>query len=212
MPPRAKSLSISTDNPFSASRLRPGALEFLFRQGESLEACLARLEQNGGWGQIRRPHGSGKSTLLCALLSRLACTNRHVEHMTLHTFQSRLPVSREEIHSWTSDTQLAIDGFEQLSWWARWRVQRLCRRCGCGLLVTAHQDVGLPDVYVTEPTLELAQRVAARLMEGWPTLIGPQDVERCFLERRGDLRETFFTLYDVFLERSASHPRSDTAP
>jgi hypothetical protein len=188
----------STDNPFSAGRLRPGTVEFVFGEGESLAECLARLERHAGWGQIRGPHGSGKSTLLCELIPRLIASGRRPVHFTLHDGQRRLPVSRPELETWNEQTQVVIDGFEQLSLWSRWRVKRLCRRRGCGLLITTHRDLGFPDVLVTAPTVELAHRVAARLLEGWPALVGPDDVEQSFAQHRGDLREMFFALYDLY--------------
>jgi hypothetical protein len=191
----------NTDNPFSASRLRPGAVEFLFGAGESLEDCFSRLEQNAWRGQIRGPHGSGKTTLLVALLAPLSAAGRSVEHFTLHNLQRRLPVSRARLLSLPPNTQLVIDGYEQLPFWRRWRLERVCRRRGLGLLVTTHRDLGLPEIFATHPTPELARRVAARLLEGWPGVILPEEVDRCFAEHEGDLRETFFALYDLFESR-----------
>jgi hypothetical protein len=192
----------STDNPFSGSRIRPGAVEFLFGEGDSLADCLTRLTQYGGWGQIRGPHGSGKSTLLCALIPHLESSGRRVALFTLHDGQRRLPVSRAEMDAWDETTQVIIDGFEQLSWLSRWRIKRLCHRRGCGLLITTHRDMGFPEIFVTTPTAELAQRVAARLLDGWPLLIQPEDMERSFAEHNGDLRETFFALYDLYESRN----------
>ena len=53
-----------------------------------------------------------------------------------------------------------IDGYEQLSRWNRFCLQRRCKRWGHGLLVTAHSDVGLPELYRTGVTVETAVRVA----------------------------------------------------
>ena len=58
-------------NPFSAHRLRPGALPCLFSSGQSAESLLERLRAAGGRGQIVGPHGSGKSTLLAAPLAAI---------------------------------------------------------------------------------------------------------------------------------------------
>ncbi len=201
----------STDNPFSSSRIRPGAVEFLFGPGESLDDCLSLLEQKSWWGQVRGPHGSGKSTLLAALLPRLEKAGRRVKSFTLRQGQRRLPITGPASLARDTRTQVVIDGWEQLSWWSRWRLSRLCRQRGWGLLATTHCDLGLPDVYVTRPTAELAQRIAAQLLEGWPDVISSQDVERCFAARPGDLRETLFTLYDVFEERR-KWPLIDASP
>jgi hypothetical protein len=178
-------------------------VEFLFDEGTSLADCLARLQQNKGWGQIRGPHGSGKSTLVCDLIPHLEEQGRRVALFTLHDGERRLPASRKQLKTWDPRTQVVIDGFEQLSRFSRWRLKRVCRRQGCGLLITAHGDFGFPDIQVTTTTVERAQRVAARLLHGWPPLVGPEDIERSFAAHEGDLREAFFALYDVYERRKS---------
>jgi hypothetical protein len=195
------SLNRTTDNPFSAQRIRPGAIDFLFGEGESLAQCLARLAEHGGWGQIRGPHGSGKSTLLAELTARLKDAPRRIEAFTLHDGERRLPATPGQMRSWDERVQVAIDGFEQLSFVNRWRVKRLCRRQGCGLLATTHRDLGLPDIYVTRPAPEVARRVAQRLLEGWPDLVTEDDINHAFTSAGGDIRETLFALYDLYEER-----------
>lgn len=195
------SLSRTTDNPFSGQRVRPGSIDFLFDEGDSLAQCLARLNEHGGWGQIRGPHGSGKSTLLGELTARLKDAPRRVEAFTLHDGERRLPATSGQMRSWDERVQVVIDGFEQLSFLNRWRVRRLCRRQGCGLLATTHRDLGLPDIYVTRPAPEVARRVARRLLEGWPDLITEEDINRAFTRAAGDIRETLFALYDLYEER-----------
>ncbi len=195
---------LSTDNPFSGGRIRPGTLEFLFEPEDSVQSCLQRLAQFGGWGQIRGPHGSGKSTLLHALAPRLHEAGMPIQHFTLRDGQRRLPISREHWRTFEAPLLVTIDGYEQLAWWERWRLKRRLRRRGCGLLVTTHRDMGLPDVYVTRPTVELARQVAEKLQAGWPTLIAPADVDLRFQQHRGDLRETMFALYDLYEQRRAA--------
>ncbi|MBW3599505.1 MAG: hypothetical protein KY475_19810 [Planctomycetes bacterium] len=194
----------ATDNPFSAQRLSPGAIGFIFGQGESIEDCLRRLDAGGGWGQIRGPHGSGKSTLLHELMRRLRERPRRVERFTLHGGERRLPVSGVAMRSWGEGVQVAIDGFEQLSAIRRWRLKRLCRRQRCGLLVTTHRDLGLPDIFVTRPTPEIGRRIAARLQHGWRQQVEAQEVDRLFHAHGGDLREVLFALYDLFEARQAA--------
>jgi hypothetical protein len=117
-----------------------------------------------------------------------------------------LPVAcwRDSIASWNASTQIVVDGCEQLGWlqrtWLKWN----CRRRGTGLLVTAHRDSGLPPLWTARTSVELAQRVVARLLgqgdAGW--LRGEQ-VERLFAEHRGNVRELLFALYDLYEQRNA---------
>jgi energy-coupling factor transporter ATP-binding protein EcfA2 len=187
-------------NPFSTRFIRPGAISFLFPAGESVEGFLDRLRAANWWGQIVGPHGSGKSTLLAALLPALEAAGRRVVPITLHQGEHRLP--RLDQKGFSATTQVVIDGYEQLSWWSRRRLKSVCRRHGAGLLVTAHSDIGLPALYETKPTEDLAHLVVARLTAKNGEPITPDDVRAAYAAARGDIRETLFKLYDVYQNRN----------
>ena len=51
--------ALPTENPFSSRHVRPGATSYRFPPGESVEAILARLEEQQWRGEIVGPHGSG---------------------------------------------------------------------------------------------------------------------------------------------------------
>jgi ABC-type transport system involved in cytochrome c biogenesis ATPase subunit len=155
------------------------------------------LREHGGWGQITGPHGSGKSTLLATLVPALQEAGVEVRHVQLHEGERRLP--REALTALPPGTQLIIDGYEQLSWWSRRRLKAFCRRQKIGLLVTAHEDVGLPPLYQVEPNTAVAQRVVARLLEGQTTRIRPEDVAAALERSGGNLREMLFLLYDAYI-------------
>ena len=181
-------------NPFSTRFVRPGAIPFRFPAGEDVGTLVALLERQGWWGQIVGPHGSGKSTLLAALLPELR--RRTVVSVTLHAEERRLPAEAWSLSS--SATLLVVDGYEQLGWWSR-RVRGHCRRRGCGLLVTTHHDVGLPDLYRTRVTATLAQTLIEGLLtQEQRCLFGPLDVERHLARHHGSLREVLFDLYDRY--------------
>ncbi|MBN2216711.1 MAG: hypothetical protein JW719_05005 [Pirellulales bacterium] len=93
---------------------------------------------------------------------------------------------------------LVIDGYEQLPWWRRWSVQRRCRRCGVGLLVTSHRSVGLPDLFHTQVDARLARRVVDALLAGRPDTIPDNEIDDCVRRHGQDLREALFDLYDVY--------------
>ena len=189
------------DNPFSTRHTRPGAIAFRFDDGESIEALVDRLREQDWWGQIVGPHGSGKSTLLAALLPALEAAGRQVELVTLHQGERRLPFDRTSWSRFSSSTQLVVDGYEQLGWFARWSLARSCRRQGCGLLVTAHCDVGLPALFTTQPSLELAREIVRGLVGTDEALFTDADIESAWTARHGNLREMLFDLYDLFEAR-----------
>jgi ABC-type hemin transport system ATPase subunit len=189
-------------NPFSTRFTRPGAIPFQFQDGESAALLVDRLREKNWCGQIVGPHGSGKSTLLATLTPALEAGGRRVISITLHQGEHRLPaIDREGL---TTATQLVIDGYEQLSWWSRWCVKSLCRRHRCGLLVTTHADVGLPVIYRTEPSREVAQSVVAQLLGGERRLITPSAIAAAYEAAGGNMRETLFRLYDVYQAKDST--------
>ena len=188
----------SQSNPFCTRFTRPGAQPFLFSKGCSVSALLEQLAARNYCGQIVGPHGSGKSTLLATLQHALRAQGRQVIAMELHDGQRRLPQTLSSISGVTNNTQLTIDGYEQLSLWSRLAVQRFCRRQQCGLLVTSHQPVGLPLLFRTEVTTVLAVEVVGRLLQDDRQRFSPDFISACLKAHGGDLRETLFDLYDRY--------------
>ena len=103
-----------------------------------------------------------------------------------------------------TQTLLVVDGYEQLSWWSKWTLNRRCRRTGAGLMVTSHVDAGLPLVYETQPSLEILEHVAARLLQDAPQGLSHDEVAAAYQASGGNLRESLFALYDVYQERQAT--------
>jgi hypothetical protein len=197
-------VSSARDNPFSTSRVRPGAIPFLFPPGESAEALVDRLRQAGWWGEIIGPHGSGKSTLLAALVAALERAGRPVVLVALHDGQRRLPLDLPGDERLHPPAVLVVDGYEQLGRWQRLLLKRFCRRQEIGLLITAHKSMGLPPLYQTAGTLELAQAIVRQLLDGSPSPFTPAEVSQAHCRRGGDLREMLFDLYDLYEQRRPS--------
>jgi energy-coupling factor transporter ATP-binding protein EcfA2 len=180
-------------------------MAYRFEAGSSAEAMVRRLAELGGRVQIIGPHGSGKSTLLTALGGELARARRAAWVCLLNDGQARMP------RAWASQAQQAaagtivVDGYEQLSQWCRWRLKARCRREGWWLLVTAHDDVGLPTLAATRPSIELACALVEELLPEADGRIGRDVVDECFRAAGGNLREMLFALYDR-LECTASSP------
>lgn len=188
-------------NPFSTRHVRPGAIEFIFSGDASPAALVARLRENGWRGEIVGPHGSGKSTLLATLVPKLEQAGRRIIQFALHAGERRLPVSSADTRTWDRDTQVVIDGYEQLGWWRRRWINLKCQASGSGLLVTAHESVGLPTLHQTAISPDVMQTVVARLLPPGVPIVSPEDVAQAFQQHGPNLREALFALYDLYEQR-----------
>ncbi|MEN6457766.1 MAG: hypothetical protein ABFC63_02450 [Thermoguttaceae bacterium] len=196
-----------SENPFCTRHIRPGAHPFLFPSGQDANTLVKRLRCNGWRGQIIGRHGTGKSALLGTLMPALERAKQRPLLVELHDGQRRLPVDLERAHRSRPFTLLAIDGYEQLARYERWRLSRRCRRHGWGLLATAHESVGLPELFHTEATAELAVEIVRRLT-GDSCPFSPEELAEHLARRGGDLREMLFDLYDVFERRRSASERN----
>ena len=194
-------------NPFSTRYVRPGALPFFFRDGETAHSVVARLRDQEWRGAIIGPHGSGKSTLVAALVAELRAKGRRPLPYTFHDGVARLPGLTPRALGLDPAVVLIIDGYEQLSPWQKFRVRRSCRQAGCGLVVTAHSPTGLPELYRTNVTPKLAERVFADLTDAQPALATVSDLRACLAARHANLREALFDLYDLHERRRRNAAR-----
>ncbi len=193
-------------NPFATRFTRPGAIGYLFPLGQSAIGTLDLLRSNRWWGEIIGPHGSGKSSLLAELLPLLEATGRGVALYGLHQGDRTLPITKSDVKSWNADTQVVVDGYEQLSWWSKRRLQGWVKAHGAGLLITAHQPMGLPPLVTTQPSLELARQIVAELTKNDSTqALTDVDIAAAFARHPTNLREMLFSLYDVHQRRQKAH-------
>jgi hypothetical protein len=191
---------LAGNNPFASGHVRPGALAFLFPTGTSLGDLLDRLRRQGWWGQIVGAHGSGKSTLLAALIKALPTCGLRPLVLERHADETRLSGEfQDQLMVADRKTIAVIDGFEQLGFWTRRLVRSSCRRLGIGLVVTAHRSLGLPDLYRTYVTPEIASCVVRALLANtsWAQP-SESDLSTWIRTRRGSLRDVLFDLYDRF--------------
>lgn len=198
----APDLPTPLENPFSTRRTRPGAIEFVFRPGQDAAMLVERLRHTGWRGAIIGPHGTGKSALLATLMPAIKRAGRCPHLIELHDGQRRLPPLRHD--ELPPVTLLIVDGYEQLSRLSRWRLAWLCRRRGWGLLVTAHASVGLPELYRTETTPDLAAEIVHQLLADRPSPFTAEELAACFAHHSGNLREVLFDLYDLCEQRRPS--------
>ncbi len=192
------------DNPFSTRRIRPGSVPYIFPSGESVDTLIERLRHSDWWGEVIGRHGSGKSTLIATLAAAIEHAGRPTVLITLHDRQRRLPQDFRGDERLHAPAVAIIDGYEQLSHWSRLTLKQFCRRRAIGLVVTAHESVGLPTIFCTAVTTEIAQQVVGELMRGCEATIEPDEVPELLARHNGDLRETLFGLYDLYEVRRAA--------
>ena len=188
-------------NPFSTRYVRPGALRYEFPPGIDAGTLVGRIEKNQWWGQIVGPHGSGKTTLIETLIPELQRAGRLIQRFTLRA-QDRRPYRRRFSNCrWDPDTVAIVDGYQQLSAWNRFQLRTSCRRARCGLLVTAHQSLGLPHLINTRADLDTAGLIVQQLLADEPGILSHADVAECFRQQHGNCREMLFALYDLYQQR-----------
>jgi len=192
-------------NPFSTRAVRPGAIEFQFPSDDSPQELLSRLRDNHWWGEIIGPHGSGKSTLIETLREAFLHAGRKVHQFTLTRGQRWLPATADDKANWDDQTQVVVDGFEQLGWWQRRSLKRTCRRRSCGLLITAHASFGFPSMFTATTSLDVTEQlVFALLPEHAAHHISTTEIEEAFARHEGNVREVFFDLYDRYEQHARS--------
>jgi hypothetical protein len=206
-------------NPFSTHRVRPGQLAFQFSGDVNARQLVDRLRSHGWWGQIIGPHGAGKSTLLHCLVPELIAAGRTISWWTLQSGRRRWPAGMSEVAcSWDTTTLVVVDGYEQLSSVARWRLRWRCRATRAGLLITSHRAARLPLLVTLSCPLPTVQDLVARLLSGHAVSISPDEVSDCYHTHQGNVREVFFALYDLYeargrrLQQLPSSPRCPHNP
>ncbi len=191
----------SDRNPFSTSAIKPGAIPFIFPEGQSAALLVSKLRQNEWRGEIVGPHGSGKSTLLQTLLPLVKAEGKDARCYTA-TAQSRaLPIDPDSSNAWSESTLVVVEGFELLSRGNSRKIETWCNERKAGLLITCHASQRLPLLYKTDVTLELAKLVVAQVLPEGCELISQADIEQSFSKHGQCLRELLFGLYDLYEQR-----------
>lgn len=213
-------IEVVPSNPFVSRRVRPGAIPYLFPTMGDVDGLISDLRAKQWIGQIVGPHGSGKSTLIESLVVSLRRGGRNVVRYgytnmscnkqgvgTLAMFaRDRTDstfFSRGDGVVWDRDTQVIVDGFERLSLYQRLEVYVHCLYQGAGLLVTSHRRTfALPVLYRTQGDLAIAWKIVEYLAADYAmNPISYQDVSQSFQDHRGNMRELFFSLYDLYETR-----------
>lgn len=199
-------------NPFSTRFVRPGAVPFQFppehqESKQSLDKLVDRLSSLGSRAQVIGPHGSGKSTLVRQLLAVLAQRGLPSYLVSLHDGERHMPAGWATAAQDAAARLVIVDGYEQLSAWNRWALKFHCRSHGWQLLVTAHQDVGLPTLFRTATDLATARSIVAHLVASSDKNIDEKSIADSFATAGGNVRDMLFALYD----RYEQHTRRESS-
>jgi hypothetical protein len=193
-------------NPFATRYIRPGELPYIYPERLSAAALVEQLQGNNWRGQIIGPHGSGKSTLVADLTPALEDAGRVVVYRQVKPTDAdeRGQDYLELVATASGQTMLIIDGYEQLSWWTRRRIESGSGGQGCGLLITAHRDMGLPALLQLQPSLETAEQVVQQLLPPGDRTITRGDILAAWNASGENIREMLFKLFDVYQSRDQS--------
>ena len=185
------------ENPFTTTRVRlalPFDPAWLGSDWESLEA---RLEASGRRVAVVGPHGSGKTTFLATLAERLGDQGKTVRSVLLNNERRRLPEADWSGLQRESDAGVIIlvDGFEQLSWVARARLNRVTRNADA-LIVTSHRRTRFPTLLKTATKVAMFQQFVQCLAPSAPWTA--EELEVIFKQCQGNVREALWVCYDRY--------------
>lgn len=228
-------------NPFATRFVEPGKIPWAGE--ESLEVLASRFNDLGRRAAIVGQHGTGKSTLLEHLVpivaarsdgdapvacvqfgpkassrargSSLETTNGggQVAWLKLRKGPDLVHVIHEAESALHSHSLWIIDGYEQLSWFRRWRVLASTKRHDVDVLVTTHSDSWLlPTLLTTHVSLEIARKVIQNVIrvnssvadekrdsfERWSN----NQLEFALEKHQGNLREVLMDMYDEYQKQS----------
>jgi molybdopterin-guanine dinucleotide biosynthesis protein len=167
-----------------------------------MDYLISRLQAQRNRGAITGPHGSGKTVLLRALAKELSGMG-HPTVCLSGKKDSVAPLRAGEISSILREAQretfFFIDEGDMMSSGAAIMLSLLSRRAG-GVVIACHEDMIFPTIHRTRPDREtFAKAISSLLGPPEATKIMPLALE-IYESNRGDMRETFRDLYDLYSE------------
>ena len=193
----------SSENPFSSAISGPAPQPIAFRRGQPLTIlsrdCAAvdgAARSSARTARENRPYWLNSSPLWNKPVNAWFCSN-------CTTASADAADWRRQTESSKSSTVpiVVVDGYEQLGGWTRFWLKSYCRRKHLGLLVTSHNSVGLPEIFHTLVTPEIAAQIVGQLLQRGKMAISKEIVADLLSRHQGDMREVLFDLYDRFEEQ-----------
>jgi len=194
-------VTTAADNPFRVQRIHALAYR---APNYDRDALLARLETLDYRAAIVGPHGHGKSTLL----------NELAEALADHGWTCHFLFSNTEKRGVPPDFYTAVapnlgkrdivlhDGADLLNLVQWTRFSRAVRKAG-GLVITSHRKGRLPTLFECRTSEALMLELLAELAPGDGDRLAPR-AKALLEEHRGDLREVFLALYDLYASSNGS--------
>jgi energy-coupling factor transporter ATP-binding protein EcfA2 len=202
-------------NPFSTRFWIPGTIPYLFDEQEKLDVHTLIREkfESGLVMQIVGSHGSGKSTLLRTITRYLEQQHFTIRLEVLNDHRRKLSPDFLPIRH---DKRMfyMIDGYEQLSFWERFRLRFQHWSLTGGLLLTTHKPVlGIRVLYKTTPQFELFVKLVQKLTKTFSASssdsfsgsfsFGTTELREIYQRADGNFRTAFFELYDIVQEKES---------
>ncbi len=193
-------------NPFSTRFIQPGAISYeCFDGGTVTELAEHFLKLPSKRGIIVGPHGSGKSTLVASLVLKLPSIASHsrIHSLRFSTDNSAAQSLNTAVKEWTPHSIAILDGYEQLRFWSRLRVEKIARARSISILATAHRPVrGFETLWETSVTESSSRWVVEQLLlqselpSGVNELLQSEAWSRSRSKHGQNLRESLFDMYD----------------
>lgn len=193
-------------NPFSTRFIQPGAIFYEFFDGGTVTELAERfIKLPSKRGIIIGPHGSGKSTLVASLVSKLPSIVPHSKIFSLRfsTDKSAAKSLNTSVKEWTPQSIAILDGYEQLRFWSRLRVEWIARARSISILATAHRSVrGFETIWETSVNESSSKWVVEQLLlqSGLPSganeLLQSEAWSHSRAKHGQNLRESLFDMYD----------------
>lgn len=201
-------------NPFTSSRIQPGAQPFLFPGDETPESLLECSTGAGSCYLIVGEHGTGKSTLLQMLyqcfLQQLPADGKDlgrslavVPHMLwLRPAEKPNRTLLKSLPNWKAGDRVFIDGLEQLSPPVRWIVRWWVRFTKSICIATSHRLYsGYSLLWSTQMNSEVECQVIKAFLANSPAetvkrLMQSEAWRISRAKHQSNLRESLFDMYD----------------